>query len=294
MERRLLTSEQLGRFREDGFVALPRLVSEEEIGRLREIFHRLFSRGTGWKQGAQFDLAGTDAGGPARLPQILNPAQFAPELSVASFRADALEIARELLGPEATPWFEHAISKPPELGAPTPWHQDEAHRDDIGVAYDQISVWIPLQEATVANGCMRYIAGSHRGPVLPHRSPNNDPRVMALECEGGFEADSAIPCPLPPGGAVIHHCRTLHSAGPNQSLLPRTAYVLAFRGSERPDPSFTGYSWNREKQTAARARSVAWENRGGLLGRAVRSVGRTLRESGTRFQRKLRHVFGAS
>jgi len=118
---------------------------------------------------------------------------------------------------------------------------------------------------------MEFVPGSHRGPVLTHRSPGNDPRVMALECVGEFEPAKAVPCPLPPGGATVHHWRTLHHAGANTSSIPRRAYILVFRGKERPDPSFTGYSWNAEKATAAQARREAWENRGGAAGRAARS-----------------------
>src|SRR4051812_7987789 len=104
MVRGVLSLEEVARFKGEGFLALERLVSAQEVERLRGIFSRLFSENTGWQQGALFDLAGTDQGGPARLPQILNPAQFAPELNDSQFRADALAIARQLLGPEATPW----------------------------------------------------------------------------------------------------------------------------------------------------------------------------------------------
>ncbi len=267
-----LTPAQIAQFRADGFLALPSITTPDEVAQLREIFDRLFAEGAGWAKGAQFDLAGTDDGRRPALPQILNPAEFAPELLATEFRRNALAIARQLLGPEAEPWFEHAILKPPRYGAATPWHQDEAHRDDPGVAYEQLSVWMPLQEATEANGCMRFIARSHLGPVLPHRSPGDDPRVTALECTGDFAPANAIPCPLPPGGATIHHCRTLHAAGPNGSDLPRRAYILAFRSAGRPDTEFRGYPWNMEKRTAAQARHAAWENRGGALGRASRAA----------------------
>jgi ectoine hydroxylase-related dioxygenase (phytanoyl-CoA dioxygenase family) len=271
-----LNAEQIDRFRADGFVALDRITGEEEVARLRGIFDHLFSSGAGRERGSQFDLAGTDEEGrPPVLPQIVNPVEFAPELAETEFRATALRIARQLLGPEAEPWFEHAILKPPGYGAPTPWHQDEAHRSDPGVGYEQVSVWMPLQEATLENGCMEFIPGSHLGAVLDHRSPNNDPRVMALECVGRFEAAQAVACPLPPGGATVHHWRTLHHAGANTSNIPRRAYILAFRGKQTPDPSFQGYPWNAEKTTAAQARREAWQNRGGIAGKAARNA-RTL------------------
>jgi hypothetical protein len=288
-----LTQEQIASFRRDGFLALPQIAPPEEVMLFREIFDRLFKSGAGWEKGAQYDLAGTDGDDrPAALPQLLNPTQFAPELGPTQFRANALAIAIQLLGAGTVPWFEHAILKPPRYGAATPWHQDEAHRDDPGTDYEQLSIWMPLQEATAENGCMRYIGGSHLGPVLEHRSPNNDPRITALECVGPFIPASATLCPLPPGGAVMHHCRTLHSAGPNQSEAPRCAYILSFRGPVRPNAAFTGYVWNTTKRTAAQERSQAWENRGGALGRASRraatSLARTLRAFRRRLGRLLR------
>lgn len=268
-----LSDEQIRDFRANGFVRLDRITCEEEVERLRAIFDRLFETAAGREKGSHFDLAGTDEEGARPvLPQIVNPVEFAPELAETEFRAASLRIARQLLGPEAQPWFEHAILKPPGYGAPTPWHQDEAHRSDPGVDYEQISIWMPLQEATRENGCMEFIPRSHLGSVLDHRSPRNDPRVMALECAGGFEPAKAVLCPLPPGGATVHHWRTLHHAGANTSNSPRRAYILAFRGKVTPNPAFTGYPWNAEKTTAAQARRQAWENRGGLVGRASRGA----------------------
>ena len=288
-----LSPEQVADFRRDGFLAVTQIAPPEEVTQLRDIFRRLFEGNVGWEKGAQYDLAGTDGDDqPRKLPQLLNPVQFAPELATTRFRANALAMAIQLLGEGTEPWFEHAILKPPRYGAPTPWHQDEAHRDDPGTDYEQLSIWMPLQEATPENGCMRYISGSHLGPVLEHRSPNDDPRITALECIGAFDPDTAALCPLPPGGAVMHHCRTLHSAGPNQSDAPRCAYILSFRGPTRPNPAFTGYPWNATKHTAAQERAQAWENRGGVLGRAGRraatTVAHTLRAVRHRVGRLLR------
>jgi hypothetical protein len=126
---------------------------------------------------------------------------------------------------------------------------------------------------------VRYIAGSHRGPVLEHHSPNDDPRVMALECIGAFDPALAVECPLPPGGAVIHHCRTLHGSGANQTDLPRCAYILAFRGPVRANPEFRGFPWNVEKHTAAQDRRESWDNRGGAVGRAARDARQAIRRT---------------
>src|SRR5207302_1600399 len=127
---------------------------------------RLFDGKVGYERGRQLDMVSPDedAASPARLSQILNPVEFAPELRETIFRKNAHAVARQLLGDDATLWFEHAISKPALHGAATPWHQDEAHRNDAGVEYQQISFWLPLQQATIENGCLRYLPGSNRGP----------------------------------------------------------------------------------------------------------------------------------
>lgn len=284
-----LTDAQICRFREEGYIALDRITSDEEVERVRGIFDGLFANSAGRERGHHFDLAGLDEEGrPPVLPQILNPVEFAPELAEIEFRGAALAIARQLLGPEAEPWFEHAILKPPGYGAPTPWHQDEAHRSDGGVDYEQVSVWMPLQEATVENGCMQFIPKSHCGSVLTHRSLGDDPRMMALECVGEFERAQAVPCPLAPGGATVHHARTLHHAGANTTDIPRRAYILAFRGKMTPNPAFHGFRWNSEKSTAAQARQTAWKNRGGVAGRTARRARALLAQARQKVSRFLR------
>ena len=261
-----LTPEQIAGFHERGFLSIPNISPPEEVELLRGIFDRLFTQKAGRDEGAQFDMVTHDDNDDApKLPQIINPVNYAPELRATVFRANAMAIARQLLGPEATAAFEHAILKPARYGAATPWHQDEAARVDANFDYSQISIWMPLQEATLQNGCMQYIAGSNKGDVLPHRSPKSDPRIHAIECAGGFDPADATPCPLPPGGATIHHGRTLHYAGPNASDQPRRAYILAFEVPPKPSTRQRSFYWNHDKQTAGLERKRRWRKRGGIL-----------------------------
>lgn len=103
-----------------------------------------------------------------------------------------------LLGSKAYGSFDHAILKPPGIGAPTPWHQDEAFRLDYARGYDEISIWIPLQAVDTDNGCLEFLPGSHRQRVLRHASSGNDPRIHALACVDEFDETKAVSarCPL--------------------------------------------------------------------------------------------------
>jgi len=153
------------------------------------------------------------------------------------------------------------------VGAPTPWHQDEAYWDP-GLEYHSISVWMPLQEATLENGCMQFVPGSHKLPVAPHRSIGNDPRVHGLEIASDVDVSGAVACPLPPGGATFHLSSTLHYAGPNTTDTPRRAYILGFNTPPKPRPVPRNFWWQREKRTARQeraqaARTTAAENKPG-------------------------------
>ncbi len=261
-----LTGEEIARFHRDGFIAIPQISPPEEIARLRTIFDRLFSEKAGRAEGAQFDMVthDDDDDAPQALPAIINPVNFAPELRDTIFRANATAIAQQLLGPKCTAAFEHAILKPARYGAATPWHQDEATRVDGSFDYDQLSIWMPLQEATLENGCMQYIPGTNKGEVLPHRSPKSDPKIHAVECAGGFDPAAAVPCPMGPGGATMHGGRTLHYAGPNNTGNPRRAYILAFEVPPKPSSQKRDFYWNQEKQTANLDRRRHWRKRGGI------------------------------
>jgi ectoine hydroxylase-related dioxygenase (phytanoyl-CoA dioxygenase family) len=271
----VLTEEQVQFFKEQGYLRLEQISSPEEVQFLKSVYDRLFAQKVGREQGAYFDAVSPDEDDnkPHTSPQIIDPVLFAPELKDTLFRANALSIAKQLLGPKAYGSFDHAILKPPGIGAPTPWHQDEAFRLDYAPGYDEISIWIPLQPVDNTNGCMEFLPGSHRQPILRHASPSNDPRIHALTCVGDFDETKAVPCPLPAGGCTIHHTRTLHHSGANTSQTPRRAYILGFALPVKPDYKLAKpFPWNSEKQTASEERKRAWRKRGGFAVEFVRKV----------------------
>ena len=250
-----LTQAQVDFYHREGYLALEQITTAEEVAWLRGVYDRLFADRAGRAEGNQFDLGGADEDGKeAKLPQILNPVRYAPELKDGLFRANALAVARALLGPEAQPQGEHAIMKPARVGAETPWHQDEAYWG-ADKEYNSISLWIPLQPATLANGCMQFIPGSHRDEVRPHHSINHDVRVHGLEMDELPPKERAVACPIPAGGCTIHHNRTMHYAGPNTSDEPRRAYILAFGTPAKPRTTPRDFYWNRMKQTAREQRA---------------------------------------
>lgn len=256
-----LTEQQKAAFQRDGYLALDVLTTPEDVAALRESYDRIFEQRAGRDEGNQFDLAGTDEEGTeAVLPQILSPAKYAPEMNDSLLLKNATQLVQDLFGADAVCNFAHAIYKPPHTGAETPWHQDAAYWNPMQDYPNTISIWVPLQEATLDNGCMQFVPASHQSEeIWRHRSVNDDPRVHALELHPDemHRVKGAVACPLPPGGCTIHGGYTLHYTAPNRSAIPRRALILigGLPAVQRSAPRDN--SWNEKKQTAREQRAAA-------------------------------------
>lgn len=253
-----LTQAQIDFFHRNGYLALDALTSAEEVIHLQATYDRLFATKAGRAEGDHLDLVTTDEDDQESvLPQILNPSKYAPELAATQLRINATAIAKQLLGADAAYGSDHAIRKAPHSEVETPWHQDEAYWD-ADKEYNAISIWVPLQEATLQNGCMQFVPGTHQQEVLPHHPIGNDPRVIGLEVDNPEELSrGAVACPLPPGGATIHHSRTLHFTGANLTDEPRRAYIMAFGTPAKQLPVARDFYWQRIQKTKWHERSEA-------------------------------------
>lgn len=244
-----LTEEQIAFYHENGFLSIPSIMPPEEVEWMREIYDRLFSEKAGREVGDQFDLAGTDEEGKtAVLPQILGPAKYAPELRDSQLWVNAEHLVKQLLGPDAHFGDGHMIFKPARIGAETPWHQDEAYWNP-DLEYESLSIWVPLQEATIENGCMWFLPGTQNDEVHPHQSVGGDVRIHALEMLQP-PMEGAIACPLPAGGATFHGSRTWHYTGANRSDTDRRAYILSGGLPAKTRSEERRFPWNEIKQTA--------------------------------------------
>ena len=259
-----LTKEQIDFFWKEGYLAIDELTNQSDIDFLRYSYDRIFSEKAGRDLGDQFDLAGTDDDKTtATLPQILNPARYAPEMNDSQLLTNTIAVAKQLLGENAVCEFAHAIYKPPKIGSAAPWHQDAAYWEPH-LRFNSISIWVPLQEATEENGCMQFVPGSQNLDIITHQSINNDPKVHGLELAPQVmdKTKNKVVCPLPPGGATFHGPYMLHKTGPNISDIPRRALILnaMLSPEKRKDP--LKFPWLEEKETARAKRVKAAKEAG--------------------------------
>src|ERR1043165_1328096 len=110
------SADEVTFFQENGFLAVERLTSDEEIAWLRQIFEYIFDPANAGKPGGPVDRSGImipDAKG--KLTQSFFPEMQFPEILQSSFRRNAKRYASALLGQpesELTSWG-HMIRKAP-------------------------------------------------------------------------------------------------------------------------------------------------------------------------------------
>jgi ectoine hydroxylase-related dioxygenase (phytanoyl-CoA dioxygenase family) len=111
------------------------------------------------------------------------------------------------------------------------WHQDYSYWTRTG-PMAHLTCWIGLDEATRDNGCLHYLPGSHRWPLLPITGLAGDMEairaVLTPEQFAKFERPAAIE--LKKGEASFHHPLMVHGSFANRTDRPRRATVInAFR-----------------------------------------------------------------
>lgn len=138
------------------------------------------------------------------------------------------DVMEALLGPDIALWTVHLFYKPPQTGKRTPWHQDAKYWDMQPVV--TASIWLALEPVDRENGCMEFVPGSHRGPLLEHHELDleTDRAALRLEIDQEVDPDSVIPVELNTGEASVHHSHLLHGAAPNTSGRSRNALVVRY------------------------------------------------------------------
>lgn len=134
------------------------------------------------------------------------------------------------------------MNKPAHRGTQLPWHQDRwsaLDRDPL------ITVWTALDPATVANGCVQIIAGSHRHGVINPANPSGF--LTEEQTERHCPPDRVEDLELAPGEAVLLHNWLLHSSQVNGTDIPRRAFSVCYLDArtvdshrDRPFPALFG------------------------------------------------------
>ncbi|CAF5069657.1 unnamed protein product, partial [Rotaria magnacalcarata] len=105
-----------------------------------------------------------------------------------------------------------------------------SHRDASYVSNEPFKIdgiWIALEDATVENGCLWFIPGSHSTPTQRHyiRNPNeqefNEGKLLINMGEDQFDENAFIPVEVKAGDAVLIDGQVAHKSEQNKSSYTR-------------------------------------------------------------------------
>ena len=181
-----------------------------------------------------FQVEGTYQARPDRLDELADNIRkfqsYTKELPIYDYLAHQhprLQALLEgVLGAGFRPYSSMALCKPAHGGAEKPWHQDLAYFS-VNRFDGVCGVWIALDRATIANGCMHVIPGGHLAGPRRHQWSKVDCEITTDEIN---PADS-VPVELPPGGLMVFHGLLPHETPVNNSGLRRRALQFHYQSA---------------------------------------------------------------
>jgi phytanoyl-CoA hydroxylase len=246
----VLTEDEIARFHRDGYMKFRRVLDDAAIERLRTALDRTIVQELEREDFSELppEFAygharkgeGAESWGTRAIHQFVNMWKVVPEYRELLDHPTITSAVRDLMGVERVRlWHDQIISKPPGDNAKFAFHHDfyfwPLDRPRM------ITCWLALDDATVDNGCMHVIPGSHRDPRFQptdadlsediHLAPAplgpGEPGSLYQEVRT-WDREHATPVELKAGECMFHHCLNYHFTPRNVTDRQRRAFVLIF------------------------------------------------------------------
>jgi ectoine hydroxylase-related dioxygenase (phytanoyl-CoA dioxygenase family) len=123
-----------------------------------------------------------------------------------------------------------------------PWHQDSYYFPFVP-ARPIVGLWLAVTEATLANGCLHVVPGSHDEPVhehIPDRRPGSNYGYTEIV---DHDMSAATPVLMQPGDLLVFDSHLMHRSTDNESAGIRAAMVfhVAAAGTDDQTEKARGY-----------------------------------------------------
>lgn len=223
-----LQPEQIEFFNRNGYLIVDQIISADEVTQYRDIYDNFLNgKIDAGKNRSDLGVGLGESKKVENITQIMWPSDFVPEVLQKGYHQRALKIAQQLQGADLGMDFDMLINKAPHTNTPTPWHQDAAYWINMPDKR-AVSCWLALDNATLDNGCMWYVPGSHLQPLRQHTSAGG--KGGALQCEATEAEGTGVE--IKAGTCIFHHGNTLHYSRGNNTDQHRRAYIINFRPAE--------------------------------------------------------------
>jgi len=208
----MLSTDQLNKYRVDGFLSPLPVLSSVEAGRYRSSLEE-FEDAHGLVMKTAFrnkpHLVFTWVNELMRHPNILGAVET-------------------ILGPNILVWGTNFFIKEPGDETFISWHQDSTY---WGLSTpDVVTAWLALSPSNIRSGAMKMIPGSHLIDQLPHKDTFEEKNLLTrgqvVDWSSQPEASQLLE--LNPGEISLHHVRTVHGSEPNLSADRRIGLAIRY------------------------------------------------------------------
>lgn len=223
---RALTTEQLEQYEELGYFVVPALFDPEEVAEMVRECESILQGEYGELYAGAFQI---DPGSTAQRQaerKISAVVERSRVFRKFLLKEALVERVQDILGPDVLLFRDILMLKPAQVGSKMPWHQDSNYWPIDPT--DLCSVWTALEPATIENGCMRVIPGSHKLDLIPsrHKSGRGPLEDDQVELSEGIDVE------MEPGSSLFFHSRLLHGSEPNRSDRSRRAFITSFMSAQ--------------------------------------------------------------
>jgi len=143
------------------------------------------------------------------------------------------------------------IFKQPLIGAKVGPHQDGTFLFNEPLKI--MGVWIALEDATLENGCLWFIPGSHTQPIKRRyvRNPNqeefNEGKILIFNGnDDQYDEKAFVPVEIKAGDAILIHGQAVHKSEQNTSSISRQIYT--FHIIEMNNTEYSKENWLQTRE----------------------------------------------
>ena len=210
-----ITDEDVDFYHENGYLIVPGLVSDAEVEVLRADTLKICRGGYPHPSLQPFDEDMPDDEVLRNFLCIHFPHKISSVMLDTGVKHPGLaHVLSRIVGPDVKCMQSMLFVKPPGFQGQA-WHQDEIYiptRDR-----SLTGGWIALDDATIENGCLWVIPGSHKWALYDQR-PHDNPDEFDFAGESyGFDDSGEIPVEVKAGDAVFFNGYLLHRSRRNRS-----------------------------------------------------------------------------
>jgi phytanoyl-CoA hydroxylase len=217
-------------FARQGFVRLEGFASPSTCDAMLERVIEISRERAAGTNGPQLVLPEANLIGRDGLPEELVSKVFKlhrdPVFGDFARSPDVVDLVTELVGPKLDCFLSQFIFKNPGAWG-QPWHQD-SYYFRFDPARPILGVWLAVTAATLDNGCLHVVPGSHREPIHDHvpdaRPGANYGYVEIVD----HDMTGSVPVLMQPGDLLLFDSHLMHRSTDNVSDGIRAAMVYHY------------------------------------------------------------------